>query len=246
VTAALLKTGAMLNALGILVGGVIGLLRARPLAAQSEAFFKLALGVFTMYYGLRLLWVSVNGSWRQCALQVGIALLAVLVGRLLGRLLHLQAASNRIGKYARKLIEAARPGDPRQFGNGLTACAILFCASPLGIIGGIQDGLTGYFHPLAVKALMDGLATMGFVRIFGWGGAAAALPVFVFQSLLASTANIYLEPLLRTHGVLDSVGAVGGMLFCTISLVIFDFKKVGLADYLPALAVAPLLAWLWR
>jgi len=30
-----------------------------------------------------------------------------------------------------------------------------------------------------------------------------------------------------------------------VGLVIFDVKKVDLADFLPSLAVAPLLAWLW-
>jgi len=29
-------------------------------------------------------------------------------------------------------------------------------------------------------------------------------------------------------------------------LVILDLKKIGLADYLPSLVVAPLIAWFWR
>jgi uncharacterized membrane protein YqgA involved in biofilm formation len=239
-------TGAILNALGIIIGGLIGLSRSRPLTAPTEAFFKLALGVFTMFYGLRLVWLSVNGSFWQCLRQFAIALLAVMLGKLAGRLLRLQRGSNRLGQYARKLIESTKPDDPHRFSNGLTACAILFCASPLGIVGVVQDGLTGYFHPLAVKAVMDALAMIGFVRLFGIGGVFAALPVFVFQALIASACNVYLETPLRTHGLLDSVGAVGGMILCTIALVIFEFKKVELADYLPALAVAPLLAWLWK
>lgn len=239
-------TGAILNALGILLGGVIGFSRSRPLTPQTEAFFKLALGVFTMFYGLRLVWLSVNGTVPQCLRQVAIALLAVLIGKLAGRLLRLQRGSNRLGQYARKLIESTKPDDPRRFGNGLTTCALLFCASPLGIIGAVQDGLTGYFHPLAVKAVMDALAMIGFVKLFGLGGVCAALPVFIFQALIASACNVYLEPMLRTHGVLDSVGVAGGMILCTVALVIFEFKKVELADYLPALALAPLLSWWWR
>jgi uncharacterized membrane protein YqgA involved in biofilm formation len=31
-----------------------------------------------------------------------------------------------------------------------------------------------------------------------------------------------------------------------MSLVMFEVKRVELADYLPALAVAPLLTWLWK
>jgi uncharacterized membrane protein YqgA involved in biofilm formation len=28
--------------------------------------------------------------------------------------------------------------------------------------------------------------------------------------------------------------------------VIFEFKRVELADYLPSLAIAPLITWLWK
>ncbi|TAL03466.1 MAG: DUF554 family protein [Verrucomicrobia bacterium] len=239
-------TGAILNAIGILLGGIIGFVRTRPLTPQTEAFFKLALGVFTMFYGLQLAWRNLNGTFAQCARQIAIALLAVLLGKLLGRLLRLQAASNHLGQYARKLIESTKPDHPRRFSNGLTACAILFCASPLGLIGAMQDGLTGYFQPLAVKAVMDALAMIGFARWFGVGAMLSALPVFVFQAVIASGSNLYLEPFLRTHGLLESVGVVAGLLLCTIPLVIFDFKKVELADFLPALAVAPTLTWFWK
>ncbi len=57
---------------------------------------------------------------------------------------------------------------------------------------------------------------------------------------------VYLEPFLRTHALLDSVNAVGGLIVCTVGLVIFELKKVELADYLPALAVAPLVTWIWK
>jgi len=36
------------------------------------------------------------------------------------------------------------------------------------------------------------------------------------------------------------------MLLVYVAVVILEIRKVELADYLPALAVAPLLAWLWR
>lgn len=241
-------TGAILNAAGILFGGVAGLTRrgGALLAPQTQAFFKLALGVFTVFFGLRLVFMSVNGPLLVILKQAAIAMLAILIGKPLGRVLHFQKASNRLGQYARKLIEQSRPDDPQRFANGLNACAILFCAAPLGILGAVQDGLSGYYYPLAVKAVMDGLAMMGFVAMFGWGGMFAALPVFVFQAAITLACNLYAEPFLRMHGLLDSVNAVGGLIVCTVGLVIFEFKKVELADYLPSLAIAPLLTWLWN
>lgn len=245
-------TGAILNATGILVGSIIGLARSTPLSAQTQAFFKLALGVGTTFYGLRLTWLSISGNSAQVIKQVLIALLAVMVGKLLGRLLHFQKASNCAGQYARRLIEETQTESSLRFSNGLNACAILFCASPLGILGAVQDGLpgqpdgVGYFYPLAIKGVMDALAMLSFVRLFGVGSMLAALPVFLLQGTITFTCAVYLEPFLTRYALLDSVNAVGGLIVCTVGLVIFEFKKVELADYLPALAVAPLVTWWWK
>src|SRR6185436_7927610 len=102
-------TGAILNAAGILIGGVVGLMRTTPLSAKTQAFFKLALGVFTVFYGLRLTWFSVNGPLNIILKQLAIAALAVTAGKLLGQLLHFQKASNALGQYARRLIEQTTP-----------------------------------------------------------------------------------------------------------------------------------------
>lgn len=239
-------TGAILNAAGIIAGGLIGLAhRGAGLSAQTQAFFKLGVGVFTIFFGLRLTWLSLNGPFLQILKQITIALLAVMFGKLLGRLLHLQKASNRLGQRARALMEQTQPDNPQRFNNGLTACAILFCAAPLGLLGAVQDGLSDYYYPLAVKGVMDGLAMMSFVRIFGWGGMLAALPVFLLQGSVTLGCELYLEPVLR-GALLDSVNAVGGLIVCSVGLVIFEVRKVELADFLPSLAVAPLLTWLWR
>ncbi|HMP83875.1 MAG TPA: DUF554 family protein [Verrucomicrobiota bacterium] len=247
-------TGAILNAAGILLGGLIGLAQRRggAMSPQSEAFLKLGLGLGTIFFGLRLVWISFNGPALSILKQVVIAALAIIIGKWLGRLMRLQKASNHLGSHARKLIERNRPDDPQRFASGFNVCAILFCAAPLGILGSIHDGLatgpggTSYFYILAVKAVMDGLAMMGFVRMFGWGTMLSALPVFVFQFAIILFCHLHAEPFLREHSLLDSVNGVGGLVVCTVGLVIFEVKRVELADYLPALAVAPLLTWVWR
>ena len=244
--------GAILNALGIIVGGIIGLVRPQPLSASTQAFFTVLLGALTMFFGLRLTWLSISGTFGSVCKQIVIALLALMLGNLLGKLLRLQQASNHLGQHAKKLIEASSGKTTNRFSNGMNACTILFCAAPLGILGAIQDALpiekdsTGYFYPLLVKGLMDGLAMMGFVTLFGVGAIFAALPVFVFLGTITMAGHIYLEPFLRAHGLLDSVNAVGGLVVCTVGVVIFEIRRVQLADYLPALAVAPLLTWLWK
>ena len=238
--------GTALNAVGILIGGFAGLARRKPLSPANESFFKVALGVFTVFYGLRLTWISLNGSSLQILRQLVITVLALMLGRVAGRLLRLQKMSNRLGRDARQRIDAANPDDPGQVSEGFKTCAALFCAAPLAILGSVQEGLSGYYYPLAVKAVMDGLATMGFSLVFRWGVMLAALPVLVFQGTITLLCARFLNPFLATHSLVDSVNATGGLLVFCVALVILELKKIELADYLPSLAFGPLLTWLLR
>ena len=111
---------------------------------------------------------------------------------------------------------------------------------PLDSIGVVRDS------SLVVKAVMDGLATMGFISLFGWGVMIAALPVLVFQGTITLACAQYLRPFLETHSLVDPVNATGGLLVCTVALVILQLKKIELADYLPSLAFAPMIAWVFR
>jgi hypothetical protein len=235
--------GTILNAAGILIGGVIGLCRTRPLRLSTESYFKVVLGAFTVFYGLRLTWISVSGSFSEVIKQLVVVILALMLGRLAGRALHLQKISNRIGQRARESISEARPDDPQRFSKGFQTCAALFCAAPLGILGSVQEGLSlsQYFYPLGIKAVMDGLAAIGFVSLFGRGVLLSALPVLAFQGTLTLLVARVLEPILSLHNLVNSVNAVGGMLVFCVALVILGLKRIELADYLPSLLVAPLI-----
>jgi uncharacterized membrane protein YqgA involved in biofilm formation len=74
----------------------------------------------------------------------------------------------------------------------------------------------------------------------------AALPVLVFQGTITLLCAQFLGPFLATHHLVDSVNAAGGLLVFSVALVILEIKKLELADYLPSLIFAPLLAWLCR
>lgn len=239
-------TGTALNVAGILVGGVAGLARRKPFSPTQESYLKAALGAFTVFYGLRLAWMSLNGSFPQILKQLLVAVVALMLGRIAGRLLRLQKMSNRLGRAARDRIAAAKPNDPRRASEGFKTCASLYCAAPLAILGSVQDGLSGYYYPLAVKGVMDGLATMGFTRLFGWGVMLAALPVLAFQGTLTLLCWQFLKPVFEARGLIDSINLTGGLLVFCVALVILELKRIELADYLPSLLFAALLAWVFR
>jgi uncharacterized membrane protein YqgA involved in biofilm formation len=240
--------GTIVNAAGILIGGVLGLIRRKPLAFSTESYFKVVLGAFTVFYGLRLTWQSIPGSFPQMFKQLAIAILALMIGKLLGRALRLQKMSNGMGQRARETMSSMKPNDPERNSKGFRTCAALFCAAPLGILGATQDGLSlsAYPYPLLIKAVIDGLATMGFVLLFGPGVLWSVVPVIALQGSITLIAARVLEPLLTQHNLVHSINAVGGLLVFCVALVMLGLKRIELADYLPSLAIAPLLTWFWQ
>jgi uncharacterized membrane protein YqgA involved in biofilm formation len=237
--------GAFLNALGILLGALGGLLWPAPLSARAQNFCKSALGALIAFYGLRLIFENLSGGFGGSVKQLGLALLAVVLGQLVGKILALQKISNHCGRYASGLLAAAQKSPPGRPTAGLAAATILFCAAPLGIIGAVVDGLSGYFYLLALKAVVDGLAMMSFVKLFRWPVALAALPVFLFLNGLSLGVHRFALPWLTTPAMLNSVHLAAGLTACVTVLVILEVRRVELANYLPALVVAPLLArWL--
>jgi uncharacterized protein len=238
-------TGTLLNAAAILIGGALGLSVTRQLSLAHQTVLRILMGAFTVFIGLNMTWQAVNGTFLQILKQLLVVLLALMLGNLTGRLLHLQKAINRCGQYAREKIAAARPEDSHRFNDGFITGAILFCLAPLAILGPLADALGGNVKPLAVKALMDGLATMAFVTTFGWSIILSIIPLIAWQGTLALLAKLA-QPWLDQHALIDPINATAGLLVFSIALVILELKKIELANYLPALICAPLLAWLWR
>ena len=234
--------GALLNAIAIVLGALLGLVWRGALTVRTEVFFKSALAAFTAFFGLRLVWVSLEGTMMTEVRQVLVILVAAVLGGGLGKLLRIQSLSNQLGRRAVAWITAAQKNPPGRAHDGFLAATILFCAAPLGIVGAVADGLNGYFPLLAVKALMDGLATAGFARLFRWPIMLAAAPVYIFLQMLTLATHDIALPFLEARHLTGSVTGTAGLLACMVTLVILGARRVELAGYLPALLLAPLLA----
>lgn len=218
------------------------MVRNTPLAASTQGMLKMLLGLATVVCGFWLIWRGISGqSIGRAPILLGVVLIAAMVGKQLGRLMRLQQASNHLGRFAREQMEATRPGQPVPLSDAFNACTIVFCAAPLGIVGAMVDGLANLWFPLAIKALMDGLAMMGFVSMFGRASILAALPVLAFQGTVALLCRVFVGPWLDAHGLMGSVIATAGILMFAVALVILESKRIHLTDYLPSLIVAPLL-----
>jgi uncharacterized protein len=237
--------GTIINVCAIALGGTIGLVAAKGISPKVEHRLKMILGVLTIYVGMKTTWSAINGPFGSVVKQIIIVLAALVIGNIIGKLLRLQKGINHLGEYAKNIFSKHDSDQPKRFGEGFVTCTILFCVGPMAIMGALEDGLSGKVQTLAIKSVMDGLATMAFVKTFGVGPIFAAIPVLAYQGTITLGAEA-LKPLLANHMLLDSISATGGLLILCISVVILDIQKVPLADYLPSLAVAPVLTWLFR
>ena len=238
-------SGTILNAVAILMGGIVGLTASRQPSLVHQTALRIILGAFTVYAGLSATWQAVHGGFLQVLKQFTIVLFALMLGNLTGKLLRIQKSLNHLGQYAKQKISSTRPATPGRSSEGFITCAILFCVTPIAVLGSLQDGFTSNFKTLAVKSVMDGLATMSFVTTFGWGAILSIIPLIACQGTLTLLARLA-QPWLVKHSLLDPINATAGLLVFCIALIILELKKIELADYLPSLLYAPLLAWLWR
>jgi uncharacterized protein len=236
--------GTVLNTAAILLGGAIGLVTTRELSPHNQMRLKILLGVLTVLAGLSMAWNGFSGSIGQRVIQFVIALLALMLGNLTGHFLRLQRGLNRLGRIAKEKLSGGKDLHGQRVGEGFITCTLLFCVGPMAILGAIQDGLLGDYRTLAIKSALDGLATMAFAKIFGWGVLLSAIPVFAYQGTITLLASV-LEPSLRDPLLIESLNLTGGLIVFSIALIILELKKVSLANYLPSLLYAPVFTWLW-
>jgi uncharacterized membrane protein YqgA involved in biofilm formation len=91
---------------------------------------------------------------------------------------------------------------------------------------------------LAIKSLLDGVASIAFAAALGAGVGLAAITVLVVQGLIAGGAFLL-------SGVMDdatvlAVSAVGGFILLGVALRLLELKQVRVTNFLPALVLAPI------
>jgi len=112
------------------------------------------------------------------------------------------------------------------------------------VLGSIQDGLSGDYTLLAVKSVLDGFSSLAFAASMGMGATFAAITVLVYQGILTLGASLFQTIL--TDAMITEMTATGGVMILGIGLLLLEIKRVRAANFLPALAVIPLLVALWE
>lgn len=228
-------TGTLINIGTVLVGGSLGLLIGPRLPARMRETVVAGLGLFTAALGLRMFLETENPL---------IALGGLLVGGLLGEWWRIEDGLKAAGSWLEaRLAAGTAQGAGGRFVRGFLTASLVFCVGPMTILGSIQDGLTGDFSLLAIKSVLDGFAALAFASLLGAGVLFSVLVIGIYQgglSLLAAQAQALL-----TEAMLAELTAVGGVLLLGIAVgSLLEIKPIRAGNLLPALIVAPLMAWL--
>jgi uncharacterized membrane protein YqgA involved in biofilm formation len=163
---------------------------------------------------------------------------AVLLGGIAGEAIGIERHLGRLGDAIQARFSGA--GHSR-VSEGFVTASLLFCVGPLTIVGSIEDGLTGDWSTLGVKALLDGFASIAFAATLGWGVGIAAITVLLLQGAITLGAGPLDGVLGEDTEALAALTSAGGILIIGISLKLLDLRDVKVGNYLPALIFAPLI-----
>ena len=188
----------------------------------------IGLGVCTLYIGI-------TGS--LCGENVLIVIAAVVLGAIIGTLLDIDGAINTLAKKAEDRFK--KEGQGVSIAEGLVTATLLFCVGSMTVTGSIQAGLTGDNSILVTKATLDFVSSMMLASALGIGVLFSTLSVFVIQGGLVLLAGL-LAPLLST-GAINEMTCVGSLLIVMIGTNLMGISKIKVADFLPAILIAPLI-----
>jgi uncharacterized membrane protein YqgA involved in biofilm formation len=228
-------TGTLLNVAAVLVGTTIGLLFGAWVPRRIQESLTTGLGFFTLVIGLSMALQVFLGDDARAGDEL-VVLVSLLVGVVLGELLRLHDRLESLGAWFQRRF--ARDGQPSRIAEAFITASLLFCVGPLAILGSIDDGLTGDITLLATKSLLDGVASVAFAAALGPGVYLSAIAVFVVQGGIAAGAFL-LRDVMDPSTVLV-ITAAGGLILIGIALRLLDLKAVRVANFLPALLLAPL------
>ena len=223
--------GTALNTGTVLAGTTLGLAFGRLIPESLQRIIRVAIGLFVMVIGIQMALKTRNPL---------VLLVSVLVGVVIGELLRIDAGLQALARWVE--ARTRRGGEPGRVSLAFITTSLIFVVGPLAVLGSFADGTKGDITLLAIKSTLDGVTSMVFAATLGWGVYLSALSVLIVQGTLTLLAFLVHAGL--TDLETAELTAAGGIAVLAIGLGLLDIKAIKVANFLPSLVVAPLLAGL--
>ena len=232
--------GTVINLAAIIVGSAIGIAVGNRLRKESQISITDVLGLITLLGAVSAL-IPLWSDGFESALPKGAPLLVILLTMLLGGFIGTALKlENRLDTFGETLRRKFKASEESPFVEGFVTASLLFLIGPLAILGSISDGMSQGIDQLLLKSSLDFFAAMAFASTLGWGVAASIIPLGIYQgawTLIGWVAGNVLE-----QYQIDAMTICGGLMLVGIGLRLLDIKKIAVANLLPALFLAPLIA----
>ncbi|HWR10610.1 MAG TPA: DUF554 domain-containing protein [Rectinemataceae bacterium] len=219
---------AVINALSIIVGSIIGLILRKGIKERYQKIIFAASGITSLTIGIQM--VLKTGHLLAFAL-------ALIIGGLVGTWLDVEGGIMRLGERLKERFDKKSEGST--FALGFLNASVLYCSGAMAIIGSFKAGTEGDYSIILTKSVLDGFMSIIFAGAMGPGVAFSAISVLVYQGFL-TLISVWVKPFV-TEIMLAELTGIGGALVLMIGLGLLDIKKLKTGDFLPAIIVTVLL-----
>ena len=233
--------GTIINTAAIIIGGILGYFFGNLLKERHQNTLNMACGVCVLFIGLAGVlegMLSIDGTNIVSGHSM-LVIACMALGALVGEIINLEDRFEQFGEWLK--IKTGNAKD-QKFVEGFVTASLTVCIGAMAIVGSIQDGIYGDYSILATKAVLDLIIVMVMTCSFGKGCAFSALPVAVLQGGMTGLARL-IEPVM-TGEALSNLSLIGSILIFCVGLNLVWGKKIRVANLLPALVIAVIIAFL--
>lgn len=228
-------SGVLFNTLTVIIGSLIGLAFKKGIPKKLTDALMGGIGLCTVYIGISGAISAGSDAEANPVMPIISIALGVAIGTLIDIDKHLTRLGNAVERKFSKNTETKG-----RIAEGFVSACLLFCVGSMTIVGAINAGVSGDNTLYFTKGVLDFVSGMALSVSFGFGVLFSALFVFVFQGGLVLAAGL-IEPLLTGHMIAE-MNCTGSLLIVVIGLNLMGITKIKVANYLPAILIAMLLA----
>jgi uncharacterized membrane protein YqgA involved in biofilm formation len=233
--------GTIVDALAIVAGALIGRFAGKALPDRVQKTLLSACGVMTLFIGIggvmqHMLVVTQSGIKTQGTMMM---ILSLIAGSVLGGIIDLEGKLEKFGVY---LKEKSGNADDASFVNAFVTASLTVCIGAMAIVGSIEDGIYADHSILFTKSILDFVIIIAMASALGIGTAFSAIPVAILQGVVTLLARLAAP--LMTNQTMSNLSYVGAALITCVGINLIFPRKVSVANMLPSLIFAVILAFI--
>lgn len=233
--------GTIINVAAIILGGIVGRLFGRFLSERYQDTLNKVCGVSVLFIGIAgalegMLTIKGNSVVSGKAMMIVVCL---ALGALLGELLNIEDKFERFGEWLKRKTGNAKD---KMFVEGFVTASLTVCIGAMAIVGAIEDGIFGDYSILVTKAILDFIIIIVMTGSMGKGCAFSAIPVAILQGSVTLLAK-FIKPVMTT-AALANLSMIGSILIFCVGLNLVWGKKIRVANLLPSIILAVIMAFL--